>query len=64
MRDSACKIAYAPVDADLELEPSDAIEFIITEPMTKGGGGAAETPRVTLTLRHPNPIGNPVIFRP
>ena len=43
------------VDAHVEMDPDDAIAFSLST-------GEA-TPRVTLTLRHPDPDSNPVAFK-
>lgn len=48
------------VDAHLELDPSDAVEFVLH---SGGTAGADASPRVTLTLRHPDADSGPVAFK-
>lgn len=43
------------VDAHVEMDPDDAIEFNLST--------GEVTPRVTLTLRHPDPDSDPVAFK-
>jgi hypothetical protein len=52
------------VDAHLEMEPEDAIVFPLSLVATPSAAdGSASTPRVTLTLRHPDRDSPPIAFK-
>jgi hypothetical protein len=55
MASTATAASSSLVDAHLEMDPGDAIEFTLTV--------QEATPRVTLTLRHPDPDSAPVAFK-
>jgi hypothetical protein len=55
MASTATAASSSLVDAHLEMDPGDAIAFTLTV--------QEATPRVTLTLRHPDPDSAPVAFK-